>query len=93
MHVRGDGLARKGDADTVIPCCPAHHSEAHNLGIRSWAAKYGINPTQLAVDTEALWQRRQKELAVEAAFRQEELAAEASFAKRRFWESFGGLVL
>lgn len=57
MHTRGDGLARKGDADTVIPCCPAHHQESHNIGLASWAVKYRLNPTQLAVDTEVAWQR------------------------------------
>lgn len=52
---RGSG----GKARDVVPMCPAHHTEQHQLGIRTFASKYGLDLESEAAATERAWQERE----------------------------------
>lgn len=55
-HVGVDhGMGRKGDADTIIPLCEAHHKEYHAAGRDSFATKYRVDYSYHAHLTEMAW--------------------------------------
>lgn len=47
-----------GDATDILPLCPWHHHEQHQIGVRSFEAKYGIDLAECAVETDARWRAR-----------------------------------
>jgi hypothetical protein len=42
-HVFTGGMGTKCDDNLAIPLCHKHHTELHNNGKKSFAAKYNIN--------------------------------------------------
>ncbi|HEY3428622.1 MAG TPA: putative HNHc nuclease [Acidimicrobiia bacterium] len=57
-HVRTKRLA--GDKANIVPLCHSHHREQHNIGIKSFPRKYGLDLKAIAAD---LWDRYQEERA------------------------------
>jgi hypothetical protein len=49
-HFKSRGAG--GKQQHLFPCCQAHHSEQHALGIETWQAKYGLD---LEAITAHLW--------------------------------------
>jgi hypothetical protein len=55
-HVgRHAGMGLKGEAETVIPLCAAHHKEYHDHGRDTFAAKYKLDYAYHAHLTELAW--------------------------------------
>lgn len=58
-HVKSRGAG--GDSTHLIPLCTAHHAEQHAVGIKTFAAKYGLDLESLAAEYEARWLLIQEE--------------------------------
>jgi hypothetical protein len=52
-HVRS--RAAGGRSNATVPLCKGHHSEQHAVGIKTFAAKYGLDLEALAAEYESLW--------------------------------------
>lgn len=59
-HAKSKGAG--GDWRDLFPLCNAHHSEQHDLGIRTWRAKYAIEPDIIARCCVADWEQRMGDL-------------------------------
>jgi Putative HNHc nuclease len=44
VHARRNG----GDVSNAVPLCRYHHAEQHRIGVKSFAAKYGLDLEALA---------------------------------------------
>lgn len=55
-HTKSRGAG--GTSKHLIPLCTRHHLEQHGLGIKTFAAKYGLALHDLAEFYEHLWQQR-----------------------------------
>jgi hypothetical protein len=55
-HAKGGGIARKADAEFVLPLLRTLHDELHQHGVKTFEAKYRVNLLALAALTEAKWQ-------------------------------------
>ena len=49
------GMGLKGEADTVIPLCPAHHRQYHEIGRDSFATMHRMDYAYCARMTELAW--------------------------------------
>lgn len=56
MHITSRG-AGGTDTDNAVPACHKLHMESHHIGIKSFAAKYGVNLKALARRYTARWLR------------------------------------
>ena len=52
VHSQGAG----GDSTHLIPLCRKHHTEQHNTGVETFAAKHGLDLEKLAAEYELRWQ-------------------------------------
>lgn len=59
-HTKSGGMGRKADFTHTVPMCFPHHREQHQMGTKSFEARYGVNLTALAEHTEAAWRRREE---------------------------------
>ena len=48
-------MARKGDANSIIPCCTRHHREMHYVGAKTFAMTYRLDYERLAATVEKHW--------------------------------------
>ena len=55
-HVRTGGAGRKADARWVVPLTDAEHRTLHQIGQKSFEAKYGIDLAFLAQIIAARWE-------------------------------------
>jgi hypothetical protein len=53
-HIKSRGAG--GSSKHLIPLCGKHHAEQHAIGIKSFAAKYGLDLEALAAKYEVYWQ-------------------------------------
>lgn len=56
-HVVSGGMARKADADRLVPLTPALHRELHAIGRSSFEWKFGVNLREKAAMIDKRWQR------------------------------------
>lgn len=54
-HVKSRGAG--GGDDTVVPLCRKHHREQHQLGVKSFERKYGLDLQGEARRLRAAWLR------------------------------------
>lgn len=59
-HVGTGGRGRKADAARIVPLCPNHHRELHNLGRDEFERRRILNLDWHAAETERAWQIHQK---------------------------------
>ena len=59
-HIRSRGAG--GKWEDVVPMGAAHHRELHQLGIRTFSAKYGIDLPIIARVHAAVWRERMGDL-------------------------------
>lgn len=59
-HVRSRG-AGAFDVGETAPLCHKHHQEEHQIGIKSFEAKYGIDLHVIAERLAGMWQKLQME--------------------------------
>jgi len=64
VHARRNG----GDVANVIPLCSYHHAQQHRMGIRTFAAEYGLD---LEIVARHYWETYLLETVKGRAFRQE----------------------
>lgn len=55
-HVRTGGMGRKADWTATIPLCPTHHREQHQIGTKSFQARYGVSLTDRAAQIQQAWE-------------------------------------
>jgi hypothetical protein len=55
-HIVSRGSGGSDDPANLIPLCQQHHTEAHTLGVDTWAANYGLH-TRVARAREAAWEQ------------------------------------
>jgi hypothetical protein len=41
-------VKQHGDAQNLVPLCGTHHMEQHNMGVQSFAERYGLDLESLA---------------------------------------------
>jgi hypothetical protein len=58
-HAKGGGIARKADAEFVLPMLRTLHDELHQHGVKTFEAKYRVSLLALAALTEARWRHFQ----------------------------------
>lgn len=58
-HVTKTRAAGADDVGCVAPLCRAHHSESHQIGIKSFEAKYGLDLRSLAQQVAQQWMESQ----------------------------------
>jgi len=52
-HVRSRGAGGR-DRENVVPLCREHHVEQHSAGIETFGSRYGVDLSEIAVET---WSR------------------------------------
>ncbi len=57
-HSATGGMGRKADYTTIYPACHSHHAEQHQMGVKSFEAKYGLDLKAVAAHVEVMWQRK-----------------------------------
>ena len=55
-HVRTGGMGRKADWTHTIPFCHTHHAEQHQIGTKSFQARYGVSLTDRAAQIQQAWE-------------------------------------
>ena len=58
-HVRNGGLSRKADYLSIVPLCAPCHRLIHQIGKKSFVARYGVSLEAAAAFTQAAWARHQ----------------------------------
>lgn len=61
-HVRGGGMARKGDYIWIVPLTDAEHRELHRVGKQTFERKHGIDLDIAAGTIEHAWRQHQRGL-------------------------------
>lgn len=59
-HTKSGGVGRKADWTDTVPLCPTHHREQHQMGTKSFQARYGVILTDRAADIQQAWIRRKE---------------------------------
>lgn len=59
-HSVGGGMGRRADYQTIVPLCPTHHREQHQMGTKSFQARYGVSLTDRAAQIQQAWTRREE---------------------------------
>ena len=55
-HIKSGGMGRKADAEFIVALCRDHHTEQHQIGVRSFERRHGVDLDAAARETEAAWQ-------------------------------------
>ena len=59
-HSVSGGMGRKADYTTLVPLCGVCHREQHQMGTKSFEARYGVSLTDRAAQIQQAWIRREE---------------------------------
>lgn len=59
-HVKSGGVGRKADYMHTVGLCVTHHREQHQMGTKSFEARYGVSLTDRAAQIQQAWRRREE---------------------------------
>lgn len=58
-HTENGGLSRKAGYLSIVPLCAPCHRLIHQIGKKSFVARYGVSFPAAAIFTQAAWARHQ----------------------------------